>query len=95
MAERVNEQCYQDMISALRTFAKEILEESKGMLLGAKTCQSALGENDEGAGQLVSKMEKSAQNFSEAASLAIDIARKMQDELDKQKQERSVWSSDD
>lgn len=94
MAERVIVENYNQMISALNTAAKGILEETKTMLGLAQTCASALGEGDKGAQELVSQTATISQGLYDCASTAHDIANTMQDELDAMMQEAAVWDED-
>ena len=95
MASRISERNYAEMINALCVFAKNISEQSDDMLVTAYTCTQALGDSDEASGQILGKIQVCQQKYGEAAAMAIDIAKAMQEELEKQRSERQIWQNDD
>ena len=94
MAQRVNEANYNAMITALGNFARNISTSADEMKSLAATCVSALGDEDKAAAP-ISKTTACAGKYLQAASMALKIAKAMQQELDAQKREDSVWSGDD
>ena len=94
MADRVVESKYESMISALNKFATNVTTKSSDMQSLANICRNALGEGDEGAEQIHKKISECITKYAKAAAEAKSIAQKMQTELDNQRKERDVWSSD-
>lgn len=95
MADRVNEQNYESMISALQQYASKIDTEVDNMQSLGNTCVQAIGEEDNAVSQIVSKLKACEKKYLEAAKQALDIAKSMQEELDAQKKEDELWNSDD
>ena len=95
MADKINEQKYEAMISALQTFASTVSTKASEMQSLAAVCRSALGDNDEGSAEIYKKISECQVKYGDAATEALNIASEMQEELDEQRKEREIWDSDD
>lgn len=91
---RIDKVAYRNMIEALKNAAKNISANAENMKSLSDSCAAALGDEDVGAQQLTSQMNESVTKYLQAAEKAVDIAKKMQEELTRQEQEDSVWTSD-
>ena len=95
MAQRVDEAKYEAMISALNTFASNVYTASSEMQSLASVCTQALGEEDKAVGEIYSKIKDCQLKYADACTQARNIAAAMQEELDEQRKEDQVWSSDE
>jgi len=91
---RIDEKKYEDMISALHTFASNVYNASSEMQSLATVCASALGDEDPAVSQITSKINECQVKYSDACDTARSIANEMQEELDEQRQENDVWAED-
>lgn len=95
MAQRVDEAKYEAMISALYTFASNVYTAASEMQSLASVCAQALSEEDKAVGEIYTKIKDCQLKYAEATNQAKAIAAAMQDELDEQRKEDQVWSSDE
>ena len=95
MAQRVDEAKYEAMISALYTFASNVYSAASEMQSLASVCAQALGEEDKAVGEIYTKIKDCQLKYAEATNEAKSIAAEMQEELDEQRKEDQVWSSDE
>lgn len=95
MAQRVDEAKYEAMISALHAFASNVYTAASEMQSLASVCTQALGEEDKAVGEIYTKIKDCQLKYAEATNEAKSIAAAMQEELDEQKKEDQVWSSDE
>lgn len=95
MADRINEQNYESMISTLKQYASRIHSEVETMQGIGNACIQAIGDEDEAVGKIVSDLRSCERKYLEAAKQALSIANTMQEELDAQRREREIWNSED
>lgn len=95
MAQKVDEAKYEAMISALYSFASNVYNAASEMQSLASVCAQALSEEDKAVGEIYTKIRDCQLKYAEATNQAKSIAAAMQEELDAQRQENSVWSSDE
>lgn len=95
MADRVDIQSYENMISALTSGAQKIYEGAAQLMGYAQTCQSALGDEDKAIPEIVGRVSTCQAKYAECSGIAMDIAKAMQEELEEMMQEDQVWSGDD
>lgn len=95
MADRVNKVNYENMIEALSGCAQKIYNDAAELLNQANVCASALGDSDNAVPQILQRVMECQQKYAECAEVAMDIARAMQEELEKMAKEDQVWESDD
>ena len=95
MAQRVDEAKYEAMISALYKFASNVYTSASEMQSLASVCAQALSEEDKAVGEIYKKIKDCQLKYAEASNQAKAIAASMQEELDEQRKEDQVWSSDD
>lgn len=92
---RINEQKYEEMISVLHTFATNVYNASSEMQSLATVCASALGDEDPAVAQITSQINDCQVKYADVCETARSIANEMQEELDEQRKENEMWSSDD
>ena len=95
MAQRVDEDKYEAMISALYAFASNVYTAASEMQSLASVCAQALSEEDKAVGEIYTKIKDCQLKYAEATNQAKSIAAAMQEELDEQRKEDQVWSSDE
>lgn len=95
MAQRVDEAKYESMITALGIFAQNVYNASTEMQALAGVCVQAIGEEDKAVAEIYKQVKECQEKYAEACAQAKDIATAMQEELDEQRKEDEVWSSDD
>ena len=94
MAQRVDEAKYEAMISALYSFANNVYNASSEMQSLASICAQALGEEDKAVKEIYAKIKDCQLKYAEATKQAKSIAGAMQEELDVQRKEDSIWNSE-
>lgn len=95
MAEVIDEQKYEEMISALSQFASNVYVAASEMQSCAVVCVSAIGEEDNAVSSIYKGIEKCGLKYTELAKMAKGIVDAMQRELEKQKREKSQWQSEE
>lgn len=95
MAQRVDEAKYEAMISALNTFASSVKSASSEMQTHAYGCAQVLSEEDKAVNEIYAKIKDCQLKYAAACTQAQKIAQAMQEELDEQRKEDRVWSSDE
>ena len=95
MAQRVDEAKYEAMISALDAFASNVYTAASEMQSLTSVCAQALSEEDKAVGEIYTKIKDCQLKYAEATNQAKSIAAAMQEELDEQRKEDQVWSSDE
>ena len=92
---RIDEKCYENMMTALYTFANVVYTKTSEMQTLAYTCTNVLGEEDSGTKEIYKKVSATQIKYAEAAKEARDIAAALQEELEDQKKEDQIWNSED
>lgn len=95
MAQRVSEEKYDAMISALYTFASNVYIAASELQTLASVCTQALGEGDKAVDEIYKKIKDCQLKYAEATTQAKSIAAAMQEELDEQRKEDEIWNSDE
>ena len=75
---RIDEKKYSDMIEALNSFSKSVLQSSKEMLTQVKTCAQGLGDDDPAAQASLDDITNSVDHYMNAAGQATKIAKDME-----------------
>lgn len=94
MNERVDEACYYNMIEELRGFVKDMHDNGTQMRDAIKSCTSILGDQDEGTNYILTSARDFLEKYLNIAINAKAIADAMESELEDQRKEREIWSSD-
>lgn len=94
MGERVDEACYCNMIEELKGFVKDMYENGTQMRDAIKNCASILGDQDEGTNYILTSARDFLEKYLTIATEAKAIADAMESELEAQRREREIWSSD-
>lgn len=92
---RIDEAKYEAMISALYRFASQVYVSASEMQTLASVCTQALGEEDKAVPEIYAKIKDCQLKYAEATNQAKAIAAAMQEELDEQRKEDQVWSSEE
>ena len=92
---RISETCYENMMTALYTFANVVYSKATEMQTLAYMCADVLGEEDSGAKEIYKKVSDTRIKYAEAVKEAKDIAAALQEELENQKKEAQIWNSED
>ena len=92
---RVNEAKYNQMISALYTFAGNVYTSASELQTLASVCVSAIGEEDSAVPKIYNDIKACQLKYMEAVEQAKKIAAAMQEELDEQKKEEAIWNSEE
>lgn len=90
----VDEQKYEDMISALYTFAQTINDKVEEMMGLTTNCCSIM-DGDEAVGKAVSRIGEVEKAYLEAAKEGIEIAKDMSAELEEYRRIKSAADSDE
>ena len=90
----VDEQKYEDMISALQIFARTIDEKVGEMMTQTHNCLTIM-DGDEAVEKAVSRMGEVEKAYLEAAKEALAIAKDVQADLDDYRSIKSMSESDE
>ena len=94
MADRINIEKYGAMIAALNTFADHVSRIAEDMQTMAALCAQTLGDEDQAIALLYQKVSESSRKYEEATVKAKNIAALMEQDLEKQREDEAIWSSD-
>ena len=94
MADRVNPVNYHNMIDALRTFATNTDKTCESLRAAAASCKQALGEGDVATGGIADGILPIVQKYESTAATARQLARIMEEELNRIIIEQINWEND-
>lgn len=95
MAEVIDEQKYEEMMSALIQCASNINLAAEEMQSCAVVCVNAIGEEDNAVSGIYGGIRRCQIKYLKLAKMALDIVGAMRRELEKQKRDNSQWQSEE
>ena len=94
MDARIDEACYEEMISSLRIFRSEITMAVSGLHAVVSNCVSHLTEEDNAVRPICEALLMAEAYYLNAAEEASAIASAMEEELEAQRREDAVMNGD-
>lgn len=95
MATKIIDANYEAMIAALYRFSSTVYVKSSEMQTHASVCTQALGEGDQAAAAIYTRIRDCHLKYAEATERAKTLAQLMQAELDRKWEEDKEWSNDE
>ncbi len=94
MADKMTYRNYAAMIEALYNFGARTAQIGNEIQDAANKCRNVLEEEDSSIVKIYEHAARSQRGYNEVAKKALDIARKMSEELNKGESEIMMWEYD-